>query len=102
MKLYICLDYEHSTPRYYSREMNFSGGAVHKKRVVQECLEHIYGLRKKKKRTLTAVNWEVVGLAIANFLQMNINNFKDQQIKNKSINNDGTRQNKEHSRIIWA
>ena len=23
MKLYICLDYELSTPRYYSREMNF-------------------------------------------------------------------------------
>lgn len=32
---------------------------------------------------------------------MNINNFKDQQIKNKSID-DGARQNKEHSRIIWA
>lgn len=26
MKLYICLDYEHSTPRYYSKEMNFWGG----------------------------------------------------------------------------
>lgn len=100
MKLYICLDYEHSTPRYYSKEMNFWGGGP-KKRVVQECLEHIYGLRKREKRTLTAVKWEVVGLAIRNFLQMNINNFKDQQIKNKSID-DGARQNKEHSRIIWA
>ena len=30
MKLYICLDYEHSTPRYYSREMNFLGGSTKK------------------------------------------------------------------------
>lgn len=75
---------------------------VHKKRVVQECLEHIYGLRKREKRALTAFNWEVVVLAIRNFLQLNINNFKDQQIKNKSVNDDGARQNKEHSRIIWA
>lgn len=58
--------------------------------------------KERERRTLTAFHWEVVVLAIRNFLQMNINNFKDQQIKNKSVNDDGARQNKEHSRIIWA
>lgn len=81
MKFYMHLHYEHSTPRYYSREMN---SRVHKKICTRMSIVDLC-IKKRKNTPPDCCRLEVGGLAIRDFLQLNIDDFKEPKPKMFSL-----------------